>query len=70
MEKWLPYDASVPYFMLVTDNFTMGVDFSTRWNYHLNETTDEVSNAVGDTALISREDCLPEEAALSQFRVT
>lgn len=40
VEKWLPYDPVMPYFMLVQDNFTMAVDYSTRWNYHLNSTTD------------------------------
>lgn len=46
VEKWLPFDPSVPYFMLIQDNFTVGIDFATRWNYHLNTTTEPVSHDV------------------------
>ncbi|KAG0721624.1 hypothetical protein GWK47_046091 [Chionoecetes opilio] len=41
IEKWLPYDLVNQNYMLVQDNFTMSLDFTTRWNYHSNRSTEE-----------------------------
>lgn len=71
VEKWLPYDPDQQNFMLIKDNFTMDVDFSTRWNYHTTKgnNTPPMTTMMPGMDMVSRAEYNDMKAQRDDFKI-
>ncbi|KAK4299472.1 hypothetical protein Pmani_028256 [Petrolisthes manimaculis] len=60
VEDWTPFTADVPTFMLIKEEFTVEVDFTTRWNYHRDltwqNTTTTTTTTTAPDSIVSRDE--------------